>query len=624
MQTTHSLSAVSDDELLRRLAALVRESRHTEAEVVAHIGEVDARRLFAREAVPSMFQYCTERLHLSGAEAYLRIAAARASRQHPVILEMLADGRLHLTAIALLAPHLTGDNRDDLLARATHRSKREVEELVAEIAPRPDAPSLIRKMPERRIERVGGRCSRGLFRQQTAAAASAPQLAVLAGGASASPSPAGGPVAGDAVAGGFAAEGPVARGLAAEGLPTSSCSPDHAPDAIAPADAPALAPAEPQLRPDVVVPVRSGGMPAPAWRVEPLSPARYKVQFTASRELRDKLARLRDLMRPSVPDGDLVSVIDAAVTEKLERLERRLFGRRSSAANGPSKLVTRAAPATRPRAAPVSGAPETPQIGLPMAVDTRVAAAGAGLPTASSGGPASPETPISLPFATGAPYAAETEPTRPREKRARDAGKPRSRHVPTEVRGIVLERDGARCGFVDAQGRRCTARAWLELHHRHTFALGGEHSPENVGVRCRMHNQYLASIDYGRATMDRHRRRGRSWAVEAGGAQGRCRSRSRRRGLLSAVLGAGSMRPLVRLPRWAQSGTNGTAVGSRPGNGRQRRVAKQPGGEQAGGGLEEQAGSNRWISPAAARWSKPAVAKGGASGQRMAIWPPRR
>jgi hypothetical protein len=66
MQSMQYLKTVPDDELLRRLAALVRESRHTEADLVAHIGEVDARRLYAREASPSMFQYCTERLHLSG------------------------------------------------------------------------------------------------------------------------------------------------------------------------------------------------------------------------------------------------------------------------------------------------------------------------------------------------------------------------------------------------------------------------------------------------------------------------------------------------------------------------------------------------------------------------------
>ena len=143
-----SFSTLSDDELLQRLSELLKQSRRVESELVAHIGEVDARRLYAREAASSMFVYCTERLNLSEHEAYLRIAVARASREHPLLLEMLADGRLHLSGIAKLAPCLTEANRETLLARAAGKSKREVEELVAELAPKPDVPSTIRKLPE--------------------------------------------------------------------------------------------------------------------------------------------------------------------------------------------------------------------------------------------------------------------------------------------------------------------------------------------------------------------------------------------------------------------------------------------------------------------------------------------
>src|SRR3970282_834737 len=84
----------------------------------------------------TMFAYCTEVLHLSEAEAYLRIAAARASREHPLLLTMLADGRLHLTAIAKLAPHLTRENREALLTRAAHKSRREIDQLVARVGTR--------------------------------------------------------------------------------------------------------------------------------------------------------------------------------------------------------------------------------------------------------------------------------------------------------------------------------------------------------------------------------------------------------------------------------------------------------------------------------------------------------
>ena len=149
-----SLSRLSDDELLVRLSNVLKQSRRGESELVAHIAEVDDRRLYAREACPSMFSYGTDVLHLSEAEAYLRIATARASRRHPALLTMLDDGRLHLSGIAVLAPHLTDTNCEELLARATHKTKRELLVLVAEIAPKPDVAPSIRKLPKRREKPV--------------------------------------------------------------------------------------------------------------------------------------------------------------------------------------------------------------------------------------------------------------------------------------------------------------------------------------------------------------------------------------------------------------------------------------------------------------------------------------
>jgi hypothetical protein len=64
---------------------------------------------------------------------------------------MLGDGRLHLGGIAKLAPHLTQENRDAVLGRAVHKSNRQIEELVAELAPRPDVPATIRKLPAGRV-----------------------------------------------------------------------------------------------------------------------------------------------------------------------------------------------------------------------------------------------------------------------------------------------------------------------------------------------------------------------------------------------------------------------------------------------------------------------------------------
>jgi hypothetical protein len=121
------LKSLSDDELLACLSQVLKDSRRCESMLIAHIAEVDARRLYAREACPSMHKYCTDVLHLSDAEAYFRITAARASRRFPVLLTMLEDGRIHLSGIEALAPHLDGLDRaarDAVLARATHKRAR--------------------------------------------------------------------------------------------------------------------------------------------------------------------------------------------------------------------------------------------------------------------------------------------------------------------------------------------------------------------------------------------------------------------------------------------------------------------------------------------------------------------
>jgi len=239
-----SLKSVRDGDLLRELCRLVKESRGVEAEVVAHIAEVEIRRLYARQACSSMFEYCRRILHLRENEAYLRITVARVSRQYPVVLEMLRDGRLHLSGIARLAPHLTRENAAAVFERACGMSHREIRELVAELEPRPDVATLVRRLPRR-----------------------------------------------------------------------------HVPDSGRPLELGA-----PRVESDAVSPALGLAAPTRPPLVEPLAPGRYQVRFTASAELRDKLERLRALMRSAVPDGDLGQIIDIAVSEKLERIEAKRFG----------------------------------------------------------------------------------------------------------------------------------------------------------------------------------------------------------------------------------------------------------------------------------------------------------
>ena len=139
----YTLTHLPDQTLLRELRSLVSQDRATTALLIAHLGEVDARRLYAPAGYPSMFEWCVGELHFSEDVAYKRIQVARAARQFPTVHDMLADGRLHLTAVVLLAPHLGPGNAEELLAAASHKSKAQVEQLLAERFPRPDLPALV-------------------------------------------------------------------------------------------------------------------------------------------------------------------------------------------------------------------------------------------------------------------------------------------------------------------------------------------------------------------------------------------------------------------------------------------------------------------------------------------------
>jgi 5-methylcytosine-specific restriction endonuclease McrA len=143
----YTLTHLRDDVLLRDLATLVAQDRITTATLLAHIAEADARRLFAPAGYSSMHAYCVEELRLSEDAAYKRIQAARAARRFPALFPAMAEGRLHLTAVCLLAPHLTVENSDELIAAVTHKRKSEVEELLAWRFSPPEVPARIRAIP---------------------------------------------------------------------------------------------------------------------------------------------------------------------------------------------------------------------------------------------------------------------------------------------------------------------------------------------------------------------------------------------------------------------------------------------------------------------------------------------
>jgi hypothetical protein len=140
--------ALPDRELLARLETLARNERQTCAELIAHLAALDERAsLYAAAGYGSLFAYCREALRLSEDATCARIDVARICRKYPAVLDHLASGELTLTTARLIGHHLTAENLVEVLRRAAGRSRRQVEVLVAELAPQPDMPSTVRKLP---------------------------------------------------------------------------------------------------------------------------------------------------------------------------------------------------------------------------------------------------------------------------------------------------------------------------------------------------------------------------------------------------------------------------------------------------------------------------------------------
>src|SRR5438445_8517410 len=140
-------SHLSDDDLVAQVKSLARCEREATACLIAHLAELDDRRLYLGAGFSSLFTYCCSVLHLSEPAAYNRIEAARAARRFPVILGMLGEGSLSLATVRLLAAQLTADNCEELLTAAAGKSKREDEQRLAGYFPRPDVPASVRKLP---------------------------------------------------------------------------------------------------------------------------------------------------------------------------------------------------------------------------------------------------------------------------------------------------------------------------------------------------------------------------------------------------------------------------------------------------------------------------------------------
>jgi hypothetical protein len=141
------LKHVADDDLLRGIVGLVSNERRALAAMLAHLAEVEDRRLHLKIGCSSLFDYCLRRLGLSEGEAFRRVTGARLARRFPVVFGLVARGDIHLSALCQLRDYLTSENHQGLLQEASYKTKKQVEELLARRSPKPEVQSMIRRLP---------------------------------------------------------------------------------------------------------------------------------------------------------------------------------------------------------------------------------------------------------------------------------------------------------------------------------------------------------------------------------------------------------------------------------------------------------------------------------------------
>ena len=156
---------------------------------------------------------------------------------------LIARGDVTLTNLGLIAPHLTASNHPALLQEISHKRKAEVEVIVARLRPRPDAPTMIRRLAQ-------------------------------------------------------------------------------------PAERPARSQVDLPQR-DVTAPLATPVL-APRPVIAPLTPERFRLQITMSKDTHDTLRELQSLMRHAVPSGDPAVIIERALKCLRQEVLRRKFGLRKA------------------------------------------------------------------------------------------------------------------------------------------------------------------------------------------------------------------------------------------------------------------------------------------------------
>ncbi len=494
-----SLSGLPDQVLLAHTRSLVLHEQALQLAVLDHLREIHARHLHLRLGFSSLFDYAVRELGYSEGAAWRRIKAMRLCSDTAGTRERLQDGSLTLSAAAQLqntfdllqrtataaadhgappaapellprgtgptpeagasgtgaaaaarpVPALDAAQRQELVARASGKSTREVKQLLAGVAPELARPAdRLRALGEGRWELkvvIDSACQCGIEQLRARLSHVDPHLTL-----------------GQLVQDGLQRYDPGRprrgrRGGRREASAGQTLEPKTQEEPAGGVTSPPKWGAQEQP-----------GKPPLAGSIARCTPASAALSAEGAARGNGG-AGTSELSAP--PSGRETCAGSTPMRAKSAATEP---GRATSA---PKSVADRGSHGTVPAPRPTPPADQ----GRPPVLAATDRSRNAPLPakragTAQLNGYSRPQS------AAAGPYGGSAQPPH----RAR-----RSRYIPASVRREVWRRDGGCCSYVDSHsGRRCGSRFLLQLDHIVPFALGGSAEPGNLRLHCAAHNRF--------------------------------------------------------------------------------------------------------------------------------------
>src|SRR5262245_44639793 len=142
------MSDLSAHDLLNRLRQSLGSERTALADFLLALADLDRHRLYVELGWSSAWDFCCRALGLSETATHYRLAAARQIQKQPELVDQIRSARLCITTLAKLSRVITDENRAALVAEAAGKPTRQVEQMVARLAPKPVPRDVVRRTDE--------------------------------------------------------------------------------------------------------------------------------------------------------------------------------------------------------------------------------------------------------------------------------------------------------------------------------------------------------------------------------------------------------------------------------------------------------------------------------------------